>query len=157
MILFMQIIEGESLKWFRTLLPNGINKLDRLVKLFLQYFDVNKSNKLWLTKFFALKLKDNELVSDFSKIFTNCYNLLPSPIRPSETAKVISYSPTIDDDFPHELEEREPYTLANAQPKSFSYERNLIAIRKKLSQDSQSDGKKKVVDTSSQVPSSSSS
>lgn len=57
MRLFVQRFEGEPHKWFKSLAPNTINTMDRLIKLFTQQYNVKKSNQHWLTKFSALKLK----------------------------------------------------------------------------------------------------
>jgi hypothetical protein len=91
MRLFVQILDGEEREWFISLLPNSIVYIDALDDTFLQHWGYKKDYLYDITEFGALKKKQGESVSNFTKIFNKMYSKIPDEIKPIETYAKITF------------------------------------------------------------------
>lgn len=79
---FLQSLDGEARKCFKTLPNASINTWEELENIFMQKWGEKKDHACFLTEFNAIKKKHNEDVTNFIKVFNNLYNNLPSDIKP---------------------------------------------------------------------------
>jgi hypothetical protein len=115
MRIFVHSLEGKSRKWFRALPPGSIDGIEALDSAFLRQWGDKKDFMYYMTEFGSLKRKEDESVSDFSKIFNKMYNKIPAKIKPSEASAKITYASAFDPDFCLLLRERRATTLAHMQ------------------------------------------
>ena len=83
MILFVQSLEGEARKWFRSLTPNSIVDIDAIDDTFLRHWGDKKYYLYYITEFGALKRKQGESIFDFTKRFNKMYSKIPGEIKPT--------------------------------------------------------------------------
>jgi hypothetical protein len=83
MRLFVQSLDGEARKWFKSLPPNSIVDIDALDDTFLRHWGDKKDYLYYITEFGALKRKQGEYVSDFTKRFNKMYSKIPNEIKPT--------------------------------------------------------------------------
>ena len=112
--LFVQSLEGEARKWFKTLADHSVNTWDRMEDLFLRKWGEKKDHGMCLTEFNTLKKKHKEGVAEFIKIFNKLYLSLPPEMKPHEAAAKIIFIAAFDSDFGFSLRERKPATLDDA-------------------------------------------
>jgi hypothetical protein len=96
MRVFVQILDGEARKWFRILALGSIAGIESLDDAFLRHWGDKKHFLYYITKFGALKRKEGESVSYFSKRFNKMYNKIPTEIKPIETSAQITYESAFD-------------------------------------------------------------
>jgi len=72
LILFVQSIDGEARKLFKTLPNNSINTWEELEKTFMQKWGEKRDHGYYLTEFTAIKKKHNEDVTNFIKKLISC-------------------------------------------------------------------------------------
>jgi hypothetical protein len=130
MRLFVQSLDGEARKWFRILPPNSIADIDALDDTFLRHWGDKKDYLYYITKFGALKRKQGEFVSDFTKRFNKMYSKIPDEIKPTETSTKIYFANAFDAEFSLLLRERRSATLSLMQEASIEVEYNIIAVEK---------------------------
>jgi hypothetical protein len=65
MRVFVQSLDGEARKWFRSLTPRSIDGFEALDDAFLRHWGDKKDFLYYITEFGALKRKEGELVSYF--------------------------------------------------------------------------------------------
>jgi hypothetical protein len=73
MRVFVQSLDGEPRKWFRILAHGSIDGIEALDDAFLRHWGEKKYCLYYITEFGALKRKEGESVSYFSKIFNKMY------------------------------------------------------------------------------------
>jgi hypothetical protein len=95
MRLFLQSLDGEARKWFRMLPPNSIVDIDALNDTFLRHWGDKNDYLYYITDFGALKRKQGESISDFTKRFNKMYSKIPDEIKPIETSAKITFSTLI--------------------------------------------------------------
>jgi hypothetical protein len=83
MRLFVQSLYGEARKWFRSLPPNSIADIDALDNTFLSYWGDKKDYLYYITEFGALKRKQGEYISNFTRRFNKMYSKILDEIKPS--------------------------------------------------------------------------
>jgi hypothetical protein len=130
MRLFVQSLDGKARKWFRSLTPNSIVDIDALNDTFLRHWGDKKDYLYYITKFGALKRKQGEFVSDFTKRFNKMYSKIPDEIKPTETSTKIYFANAFDAEFSLLLRERRSATLSLMQEASIEVEYNIIAVEK---------------------------
>jgi predicted component of viral defense system (DUF524 family) len=84
----------------------------------------------YITEFGALKRKNNEFVSDFTKRFNKMYNKIPAEIKPTETSAKITFSNAFDVEFSLLLRERRSATLSLMQEVDVEVEENILAAER---------------------------
>jgi hypothetical protein len=109
MRVFVQSLDGEVRKWFRSLPANSIPDIEVLDETFLRQWGDKKYYLYYITEFGSLKRKNGESVSNFTKIFNNMYNKIPVEIKPTETSSKITFSNAFDVEFSLLLRERNIY------------------------------------------------
>jgi hypothetical protein len=82
----------------------------------------------YMTEFGSLKKMEGDLVSDFSKIFNNMYNKIPTEIKPSKASAKISYASAFGLDFCLLLRERRSTSLAQMKDPAIEVESNVLAV-----------------------------
>jgi glycosidase len=87
MRLFVQSLDGEVRKWFRGLPANSIADIDALDEVFLKQWGDKKDCMYYITKFGALRRKNGESVSDFTKRFNKMYSKILDEIKPRSFCK----------------------------------------------------------------------
>ena len=107
MRIFVQSLDGEARKWFKTLPAASIGDITALDDAFLKYWGDRKDYLHYITEFGNIKRKMGESVSDFTKRFTKMYEKIPEVVKPSETSAMITYSGAFDYQFCLLLRERE--------------------------------------------------
>jgi hypothetical protein len=115
MRVFVQILDGEARKWFRGLTHGSIVGIEALDDAFLRHWGDKKYLLYYITEFGSLKRKEGESISDFSNIFNEMYNKIPTKINPTETSAKITYASAFDPDFFLLLRERRSTSLAHMQ------------------------------------------
>jgi hypothetical protein len=96
MRVFVQSLDGEARKWFRSLAPGSIVGIEALDDAFLRHWGDKKDFLYYITEFGALKRKEGESMSYFSKRFNKMYNKIPTEIKPTETSAKITYASAFD-------------------------------------------------------------
>jgi hypothetical protein len=96
MRLFVQSLDGEVRKWFQYLPPTSITNFDALDEAFINKWGYRRDYLYYITEFGALKRKNGESISDFTKRFNNMYGRIPDEIKPTETSSNITYANAFD-------------------------------------------------------------
>jgi hypothetical protein len=118
MRVFVHSLNGEARKWFRGLAPRSIDGIQALDDTFLRHWGDKKDFLYYITEFGALKRKEGESVSDFSKRFNRMYGKIPLEIKPTETSAMVTYASAFDPDFCLLLRERRATSLVHMQDAS---------------------------------------
>ena len=71
--IFVQILDGEAWKWFRSLAQNSVTRIDELEEIFVKHWGDRKDCVYYLTEFGTLKKKEDEYLADFTKRFNKIY------------------------------------------------------------------------------------
>jgi hypothetical protein len=148
MRLFVQSLNGEERKWFRTFPPKSIADIVALYDAFLKHWGDKKDFLYYITKFGALKRKQGESIPDFTKRFNQMYGKILEEIKPSNTSAKINFDKDFDTEFSLFLSERRAATLTLMQDASIEVESNILAADK-LKSRSDRDRKKKKEELSS--------
>ena len=111
MRVFVQSLEGDVRKWFRSLTTGSITGVEVLDDTFLRKWGDKKDFLYYITEFGAIK-RNGESVSDFSKRFSKMYSNIPTEIKPTEASAKISYVGPFDLNFHLLLRERRSATLS---------------------------------------------
>jgi hypothetical protein len=130
MRVFVQILDGEARKWFRGLNLGSIVGIEALDDSFLRHCGDKQDFIYYIKEFGSLKRKEGESISDFSKIFNNMYNNIPTKINSIETSSKVTYANAFDPEFFLMLRERRATSLAHMQDASLEVESNILATRK---------------------------
>ena len=109
--LFVQSLDGEARKWFSELPVGSITGIDALYASFLRHWGDRRDYLYYITEFGALKLKNGESLSYFTKRFNKMYQKIPNEIKPSETAAMIAYAIAFEAIFSLFLRERRSLNL----------------------------------------------
>jgi len=126
MRLFVQSLEGEPRKSFRSLAVGSITSWQVLENWFHIAWGEKKDYQYYLSEFATLKKVETENVESFSKRFNKAYNKLPLNIKPLEAAAMVYYSGSFPDEFAIMLRERRSQTLLQMQGDAVGLEGNLI-------------------------------
>jgi hypothetical protein len=111
MRLFVQIIDGEVRKWFKGLHLASIANIDALDETFIKEWGDRRDYLYYICDFGALKRKNGESISDFTKRFNHIYGRIPYEIKPTEDFAKITYPNAFDEELPVLLRERISTTL----------------------------------------------
>ena len=111
MRLFVQSLEGEPRKSFKSLAPNSIASWDDLENWFHIAWGEKKDYQYYLSEFTALRKLETENVESFSKKFNKAYNRLPFNIKQLEDAAMVYYSAAFPNEFGIMLRERRSQNL----------------------------------------------
>jgi hypothetical protein len=130
MRLFVQSLDGEERKWFRSFPPNSIAGIEALDDTFLRHWGDKKDFLYYITKFGALKRKQGESIPDFNKRFNKMYGKILDEIKPSETSAKIRFSNAFDVEFSFLLRERRAATHNQMKEDSIEVESNILEADK---------------------------
>ena len=89
-----------------------------------------KNYLYYITEFGAIKRKQGEVVTDFTKCFNKMYSKISAEIKPIETSAKLTYENSFDVEFYLLLRERRGNTLVNMQEASLELESNFMAAHK---------------------------
>ena len=145
--LFLQSLDGEARKWFKTLGNRSVTTWDDMENTFLRKWGEKKYHGQCLTEFNTLKKKHNEGVSEFIKRFHKLYLNLPADMKPHQNAAKVVFIAAFDSDFGFSLRERKPTTLYDAQSDALELEANFAStgkLRGKAEKDTRRRGKEEV-------------
>jgi hypothetical protein len=126
MRLFVQSLDGEVRKWFRDLPPTSITDIDALDEAFIKQWGDRRDYLYYITEFGALKRKNGESISDFSKRFNKMYGRIPDEIKPTEASAKLTYANAFDAKISLLLRERISTTLLSMQG-AIEVESNILA------------------------------
>jgi hypothetical protein len=84
MRMFTQSLEGEVIRWFRNLAVDSISSWTDFHDLFLHKWAERKSHHQYLTKFYTIRRRNDEIVTNFNRRFENSYHNFPVEIHPSK-------------------------------------------------------------------------
>jgi hypothetical protein len=127
MRLFVQSLDGEVRKWFRSLPPASIADIEALYEAFIKKWGDRRDYLYYITEFGALKRKNGESISDFTKRFNKMYGRIPDEIKPTEASTKITYANAFDAEFSLLLRERRSTTLLSMQEATIEVESNILA------------------------------
>ena len=96
MRLFVQSLDGEVKKWFRSLPPTSIAYIEVLDEAFIKQWGDRRDYLYYFTEFGALKRKNGESISYFTKRFNKMYGRIPYEIKPLEASAKITYANEFD-------------------------------------------------------------
>jgi hypothetical protein len=143
MRLFVQSLNGEARKWFRSFPPNSIADIVALDDSFLKHWANKKDFLYYIIEFGALRRKQGESIPDFTKRFNQMYGKIPEEIKPSETSAKITFANAFDAKFSLFLRERRTTTLILMQDSAIKVESNILAADKLKSRNDRERKKKK--------------
>jgi hypothetical protein len=127
MRLLVHSLYGEVRKWFRDLPPASIVDIEALDETFINQWGDRRDYLYYITKFGALKRKNGESISDFTKRFNKMYGRIPDEIKPIEASAKIMYANEFDADFSLLLRERRSTALLSMQEVAIEVESNILA------------------------------
>jgi hypothetical protein len=81
----------------------------------------------YITEFGALKRKNGESISDFTKRFNKMYGRIPYEIKLTEASAKITYANAFDAKLSLLLRERRSTTLLSMQEEAIEFEPNILA------------------------------
>jgi len=84
----------------------------------------------YITQFGALRRKNGEFVSNFTKRFNKIFNKIPDEIKPIEASAKITFSNDFYVEFYLLLREIRSTTLLSMQEASIEVESNILASKK---------------------------
>ena len=128
--LFVQSLDGEARKWFKTLAGRSVTTWEIMEDTFLRKWGEKKDHGHCLTEFNTLKKRHNEGVSEFIKRFNKLYLNLPADMKPHQTAAKVVFVAAFDSDFGFSLRERNSTTLDDAQTDALDLEANFASTGK---------------------------
>jgi hypothetical protein len=109
---------------------------------FLKQWGDKKDYLYYITEFGALKRKQGEFVSNFTKRFNKMYSKIPDEIKPSETSAKLTFSDAFDVDFSFLLRERRFVALSLMQEVAIEVESSISTVER-LESKSDRDKKKR--------------
>lgn len=127
--LFVQSLDGEAKKWFKTLPNDSINTWEEMENAFIKKWGNKKDYGYILREFNAMKKKHNEYVSKFIKMFNKLYNSLPIEIKPPQVVAKVFFSRAFELEFGFTLIERMSRTLDQIQTDALEVEANFTSTR----------------------------
>ena len=99
MRLFVQSLDGEAIKWFKTLGDCSINNWEEMENAFTNKWGEKKDHRYYLTESNALRKRHNEDVSKFIKRFNKLYTSLPAEMKPHQIAAKVVFVAAFDSEF----------------------------------------------------------
>ena len=120
--LFVQSLDGEARKWFRSLPVGSIIGIDALDEIFIKQWGDRKDYMYYIAKFGALKRKNGETLADFTKRFNKVYQKIPLEVKPPETTTMITFANAFDSKFALWLRDAKPQTLSTMQEAAIEVE-----------------------------------
>lgn len=128
--MFVQSLDGEARKLFRSLPSGSIARIEALDDIFLKKWGDRKDYLYYITEFGALKRKNGESLVDFTKRFNRVYRKIPLEVKPSKTTAMITFANAFDSKFALWLRVAKPRTLTTMQEVAMEVESNLLASNK---------------------------
>jgi hypothetical protein len=127
MRLFVQNLDGEVRIWLWGLPPASIADIEALKEAFIKQWRDRRDYMYYITEFGALKRKNGESISDFTKRFNKMYGRIPDEIKPIEASAKITYANAFNAYFSLLLRERRSTTLLSMQEATIEVESNILA------------------------------
>lgn len=147
--LFVQSLNGEARKWFRSLTNASITTWEELEKSFTQKWDEKRNHENILTKFNAIRKKPEEDISELIKRFNKQYNNLPCEIKPPQVVARVVFVGAFECDFCFTLRERKSRILDQLQVDALEVEANFTSVGKSRGKDEPTERKRGKEETSS--------
>lgn len=128
--LFVQSLEGEARKWFKSLANNIVHTWEEMENFFTLKWGEKRDHGYVLTKFNALKKRQNEDVTYFIKRFNKFYNNIPTEIKPPQAAAKVVFTGAFEPDFGFTLRERSSTSLDQIQTDALHIEAKFASTGK---------------------------
>jgi hypothetical protein len=125
MALFVYSLEGDATEWFSELDPNKFSTLAEIVKAFKERWGDQKENRFLLAALSSSQKKENEIVDQFNKRFTELVKSLLTDIMPSNVAISIYYMEAFEREMRYALRDKDPQTLKDAQIMAVRIDKNM--------------------------------
>jgi hypothetical protein len=97
---------------------------------FLNQWGDRRGYLYYIIEFGALRRKNGESISDFTKRFNNMYNKILDQITPTKSSTKITFANVFDAEFSLLLRERRSTTLLSMQKATIEVESNILASEK---------------------------
>jgi hypothetical protein len=88
-----------------------LNDIEALYEYFINQWGYRTDYRYYITEFGALKRKNGESISDFTKRFNKMYGIIPYEIKPTEASAKITYANAFDAKLSLLLRERRSTTM----------------------------------------------
>lgn len=125
MRLFVQSLDGDARKWFKTLSTNSINSWEELENAFTEKWGGKKDHGYLLIEFNVVKRKTEDDVTKFIKRFNKLYNSLSVEMKPPLAKENLVFAWAFDYEFGFTLRERISPTLDQIQVNAMDIEENI--------------------------------
>lgn len=123
--LFVQFVEEESRKWFKSLPNASITTWEEMENSFMHKWGEKRDHGYILTKFNAMKKKPDEGILEFTKRFNKLYKSLPTEIKPPQATARVVFTGAFESKFGYTLRERKSSTLDQIQIDALKVEANF--------------------------------
>ena len=97
--MFVQSLDGQACKWFRSLPVGSITRIDALDEIFIKKWGDKKEYLYYIIEFGALKRKNDESLADFTERFNKVYRKIPLEVKPPKTTTMITFANAFDSKF----------------------------------------------------------
>lgn len=147
--LFVQSLDGETRKWFKSLPDASIATWEKLENSFTQKWDEKRNHEYVLTQFNVIRKKPEEDISKFIKSFNKQYNNLLGEIKPPQATAHVLFVGAFESNFGFTLRERKSRTLYQLQVDALEVEENFTLVGKSRGKDEPIEKKREKEETSS--------
>jgi len=130
MRLFVQSLDGEARKWFKSLPNASITTSEELENYFTRKWGEKRNLEYLLIEFNAINKKPKEDISSFIKRFNKKYNNLPVEIKSPPAAAPVAFLGAFEFDFGFTLRGRKSLTLDRIQIDALEVEANFTSAGK---------------------------
>lgn len=112
------------------MIAGSITGTEVLDDTFLRKWGDKKVILYYITSFGAIKRKEGESVSDFSKRFNKMYSKIPTEIKLTEASTKITYAGAFDPNFCLSLRERRSAKLSQIKDNVLEVESNILVANR---------------------------
>ncbi len=126
--LFVQSLDGEARKCFKSLPNASIDIWEQLENSFTQKWGEKMNHEYLLTKFNAIRKNPKEDTIEFIKRFNKQFSNLPANIKPPSATTCVFFLGAFDSDVGINLREMKSTTLDQLQIDSLEVEVNLASV-----------------------------
>jgi hypothetical protein len=126
MKLLASSLTEDAQRWFKGIPENNVASYEGFANLFKGRWTTKKEKRMLVTQFNEINKKENEIVSEFDKIFDKLYSQIPTNLCPSDTFVCLLYMNAFDGEFHFILKDKKPTDLTQAKEYSVEIKENLI-------------------------------
>ena len=123
--LFVQILDGEARKWFKSLADHTVHTWEEMENLFTLKWGEKRDHGYVLTEFNSLRKNDNEDITEFIKRLNKLYNDLPAKIKPHQAVVKVVFAEAFEPNFGFNLREIRSTSLDQIQTNALEVEENF--------------------------------